>query len=137
MTKTSESIWHTKDEVPENGSKIIIITDIGIKLSGSFNMRTLEEGAIVNLPDYEFCWWKNVDKWVNLSIFVNQSTSLKADNERLRKALDIIAHNKGDGQAICREIDDSFINVRDIAKVALGEDVKPYYGFDKLTAALE
>jgi hypothetical protein len=54
----------------------------------------------------------------------------------LKKALDIIAHNKGDGQAICREIDDSFINVRDIAKVALGEDVKPYYGFDKLTAAL-
>lgn len=55
----------------------------------------------------------------------------------LCKALDIIDTGKSCGQGITREIAGHDINVRTLAKIALGREVKNHYGLEEARKALE
>lgn len=88
MTNTNESIWHTKNEVPENQFLVVWKMKNGKIHCGRFDncyqVFCASASLFVNLSDVrEWCYLDN------LIAQSQQSESIKAENDRLRKALDI------------------------------------------------
>lgn len=85
MTNTNESIWHTKDEVPEIGREILCIREN--KWADGWGKKYTVRNSKHKIP---FNYDAYITKWAyldNLLIQSQQSESLKAENKRLKQLL--------------------------------------------------
>ena len=87
MTENNESIWHTKDERPDNDT--IIIYPVGDVVLGGNIYEWTDWDLIKTNIQYGWIYQQDMKKLAQSA----ESESLKSENERLKKALEI-AHTE-------------------------------------------